>query len=222
MKILNLYAGIGGNRKFWKNVEVTAVENNEQIAKIYQDFFPKDRVIVADAHQYLLDHYKEFDFIWSSPPCPTHSDFRRCRVHRGLSEAVYPNMELYQEIILLKHFALKKTKWIVENVKPYYELLIKANKLHRHLFWSNFSITRFDNPDDRKHENILGTSTVYGFNLKKYRVDYDKQKQQSYLKRKILRNMVNPKLGLHILKCAYPKEVKLPKGFIKQETLYVK
>ena len=32
MKVLNLYAGIGGNRKLWKDVEVTAVENNKEIA----------------------------------------------------------------------------------------------------------------------------------------------------------------------------------------------
>ena len=37
MKVLNLYAGIGGNRKLWTDVEVTAIENNESIAAIYQD-----------------------------------------------------------------------------------------------------------------------------------------------------------------------------------------
>ena len=63
MEVLNLYAGIGGNRKLWEDVEVTAVEINEQIAQIYQDNFPNDRVIIGDAHQYLLDHFKEFDFI---------------------------------------------------------------------------------------------------------------------------------------------------------------
>lgn len=72
MKVLNLYCGIGGNRRQWENVEVTAVEHNESIAAIYKDLFPNDIVIVADAHQYLLDHYSEFDFIWASPPCPTH------------------------------------------------------------------------------------------------------------------------------------------------------
>lgn len=77
MKILNLYAGIGGNRKMWgDNHEIVAVEYDETIAKIYKDHFPNDEVIVADAHQFLLDHYKEFDFIWSSPPCQTHSSFR--------------------------------------------------------------------------------------------------------------------------------------------------
>ena len=130
MEILNLYAGIGGNRKLWGDEhEITAVEINPEIAKIYQDFFPNDKVIITDAHQYLLEHFKEFDFIWSSPPCPSHSDIRRCGTHRGQNKAVYPNMQLYEEIILLKHFALIETKWIVENVKPYYNLLIEGKKI---------------------------------------------------------------------------------------------
>ncbi|MDF1498839.1 MAG: DNA cytosine methyltransferase, partial [Patescibacteria group bacterium] len=128
MKILNLYSGIGGNRKLWTpkgdDHTITAVEYKPEIAKIYQDFFPNDKVIVADAHQYLLDHYNEFDFIWSSPPCPTHSDIRRCGVKAGQYKALYPAMELYQEIILLRHFS--NGKWVVENVKPYYKPLIEA------------------------------------------------------------------------------------------------
>ena len=41
MKILNLYAGIGGNRKLWGDEhKITAVENDPKIAKIYQEFFP--------------------------------------------------------------------------------------------------------------------------------------------------------------------------------------
>ena len=43
MKILNLYAGIGGNRKLWgNNHEIVAVENDINIAKIYKDFYPND------------------------------------------------------------------------------------------------------------------------------------------------------------------------------------
>lgn len=69
MKILNLYAGIGGNRKLWGNEhEITAIENVKSIAEIYKKFYPKDNVVIDDAHDYLLKHYKEFDFIWSSPP----------------------------------------------------------------------------------------------------------------------------------------------------------
>jgi len=41
LKVLNLYAGIGGNRKLWRDVDVIAVEINPEIAKIYQDFMNK-------------------------------------------------------------------------------------------------------------------------------------------------------------------------------------
>jgi len=193
LSILNLYCGIGGNRKLWENCDVTAVELDPDIAKIYQDFFPNDKMVVADAHQYLLDHYKEFDFIWSSPPCPTHSDIRRCGVHKGQYEAKYPDMKLYEEIILLKHFAPKNTKWVVENVKPYYKLLIPAIEMHRHLFWSNFYISNVKISDTRTHNDIVGSSTVYGFNINKYKADN---------KRKILRNMVNPEVGKEVLEQA--------------------
>src|SRR4030042_5090482 len=115
MKILNLYAGIGGNRKLWTDVEVTAVENNPQIAKIYQDFFPNDKVIVADAHQYLLEHFKEFEFIWSSPPCPSHSRTNYFLKGKGIYR--YPGMELWQEIIFLTNFY--KGRFCVENVISY-------------------------------------------------------------------------------------------------------
>jgi DNA (cytosine-5)-methyltransferase 1 len=72
-KILNLYACLGGNRYKWDEVakevnlqiEVTAVEYDAEIAKAYQERFPNDKVIVADAHEYLLQNFKNFDFIWS-------------------------------------------------------------------------------------------------------------------------------------------------------------
>ena len=46
MKILNLYCGIGGNRKLWGDKhQITAVENNDKIAQIYNDFFPRDFIL---------------------------------------------------------------------------------------------------------------------------------------------------------------------------------
>ena len=78
-KILNCYACLGGNRAKWDEVaeiEVTAIELDPKLARMYKERFLNDTVIVADAHQYILDHYKEFDFIWSSPPCPSHSRVR--------------------------------------------------------------------------------------------------------------------------------------------------
>lgn len=69
-KILNLYAGIGGNRKKWgDDYDITAVELNEEVANVYNRYFPNDKIIIGDAHEYLLKHVNEFDFIWASPPC---------------------------------------------------------------------------------------------------------------------------------------------------------
>ena len=187
MKVLNLYAGIGGNRKLWTDVEVTAIELNPQIAKIYQDFFPQDKVIVADAHQYLLEHFNEFEFIWSSPPCPTHSKMGKLNT---LRKVPYPDMKLYEEILLLKHYF--KGNYVVENVIAFYEPLIKPQELQRHHFWTNFPITLKEFPSEKtctiKDRERL--SVLFGFNLDKYTgID----------KRHCLRNCVLPELGLHIL-----------------------
>ncbi len=190
MKILNLYAGIGGNRKLWKDAQVVAVENNPVIAKIYKDLFPEDEVIVGDAHEYLRNHYKEFDFIWSSPPCQSHSSFRHniCVRFRG-TEAIYPDMTLYQEILFLKHHAT--CKWVVENVKPYYEPLIKPDQvLQRHLFWSNFEIPKKEfEKDNIRTAQIPQLQEKYGFDLSKYKLPN---------KRQILRNCVEPELGKYV------------------------
>ena len=153
MKILNLYAWIWGNRKLrWDENEITAVELDPDIAKIYKDFYPNDEVVVADAHQYLLENYKEFDFVWSSPPCQSHSSFRQnIGVRYRWVAAVYPDMKLYQEILFLQ--ANFKGKRVVENVKPYYIPLIQPTQiLQRHLFRSNFEIPKqeFEKDNIRK------------------------------------------------------------------------
>jgi DNA (cytosine-5)-methyltransferase 1 len=196
IKILNLYAGIGGNRKLWDgDIEVTAVENNQEIAKIYQDFFPQDKVIITDAHQYLLEHFQEFDFIWSSPPCPTHSKIRNeAGVGCGQNNAIYPDMNLYQEIILLKHF-FKSKKWIVENVIPYYKPLIHGKIIGRHIFWSNFNISKIKVSNDKIN---LGKMIDY-----RKKADLSKYNLNSNFERTILRNMVNSELGLHIFRMAF-------------------
>lgn len=194
MKILNLYAGIGGNRKLWGDEhEITAVELDPKIAKIYQDNFPNDKIIVGDAHEYLRLHFKEFDFIWSSPPCQSHSSFRKniCVRFRG-TEPVYPSMILYEEILFLQHHA--ECKWVVENVKPYYKVLIEGKLLQRHLFWSNFDITDANiEKDNIRTAQIPDLEKKYGYDLSKYKLSN---------KRQVLRNCVEPKLGLHILNCA--------------------
>ena len=191
IRVLNLYAGIGGNRKLWENVEVTAVEHDPEIAKIYQDNFPGDTVIVGDAHEYLLKHYRDFDFIWSSPPCPTHSRIRKTGVLGDRYPALYPDIRLWEEVTLLKHFA--KCKWVVENVRLYYKpIVFPSFELDRHWFWSNFYVQpkQFSERDVAHNQINGGNHEIFGFNIAKYDVAD---------KRRLLRNMVNPEVGAHIL-----------------------
>lgn len=145
-KVLNLYACLGGNRYKWDEVaqeagvkmEVTAVELDPEAARLYQERFPNDNVVIGDAHQYLIDHYKEFHFIWSSPPCPTHSRINTSYKNQKNMKIRYPDMKLYEEIIILSHFF--DGKYCVENVISYYDPLIPAKKRGRHLYWTNFNL----------------------------------------------------------------------------------
>jgi len=213
LKILNLYACLGGNRYKWnevkEDIEVVAVEWDEELAKLYQDRFPNDTVIVADAHQYLLDHYQEFDFIWSSPPCPTHSRARFSR--RNTTTPIYPDMKLYQEIIFLDKWV--KGKYVVENVIPYYEPLIPAQKRGRHLYWTNFNLP--NDLNERKASIMEGKNEVqkwcefHNFDFTKY-----KGKQRTD---KIARNLVDYEAGKTIFETALGN---IRKSNVKQTELF--
>ena len=227
MKILNLYACLGGNRYKWDevtDVDVTAVELDPELARLYQDRFPNDKVIVADAHQYLLDHYQEYDFIWSSPPCPTHSRMRKTNTGEGerKSKATYSDMKLYEEILLLQHFY--KGKYCVENVIPYYEPLIPSKKRGRHLYWTNFNLPNV--LSIRKKEDFITSSNVKELSLFH---DYDLNKLSMFKKftytshsggvriDKIGRNLVDYEAGKTILETALGI---ITKSNIKQTELF--
>ncbi len=157
MRVLNLYAGVGGNRKLWDGCDVTAVENDERIATVYQRLYPNDTVIVGDAHQYLLDHADEYDFIWTSPPCQTHSRMMKATRHKTKR---YSDMSLYQEILFLQHFY--KGQWVVENVNPYYDALIKPTQIvGRHYFWSNLDLL-WEIQDVKRPANFINTANLAG------------------------------------------------------------
>lgn len=201
MKILNLYACLGGNRYKWDevadNLEITAVELDPEAARLYQERFPNDTVIVADAHQYLLDHYKEFDFIWSSPPCPSHSRINNSQYTRESWKPKYPDMKLYEEIIFLDNFY--NGKYCIENVIPYYTPLIPAQQRGRHLYWTNFvlpnNINERKNPDlSRTKDLITALSNYHDYDFKKYKGE------QSV--RKMARNLVDYEAGKTILETA--------------------
>ena len=198
-KILNLYACLGGNRYKWDEVadiEVTAVELDPELSRMYQERFPNDIVIIADAHQYLLDHYKEFDFIWTSPPCPTHSKSRFWAY--GKTMPVYPDMKLYEEIIFLQHHSLDNQKWVVENVNGYYEPLIECKKQGRHLFWSNFELPTINKKDITGQMNF---KSEYKPLIDFHKIEkFDYSGEQNKLK--ILRNLVDYEVGKSILERA--------------------
>lgn len=232
MKALNLYAGIGGNRKLWEDVEVTAVENDPEIAEVYQHYFPHDKVIVGDAHQYLLEHYQEYQegFIWSSVPCTKHT-----RMNVNFNLVRYPDMRLYEEIIFLNTWF--KGKFTVENVIPYYgkgEGLIlpelPVQQFNRHLFWANFKINTTDKRNPPKQiQNIVAQKTKrkrksfdgeivnvkpslprFGFDLSE--VSFNKTRKDA-----VLRNCVDPEVGLMILNCA--RNI-ITKSDVKQTELF--
>jgi DNA (cytosine-5)-methyltransferase 1 len=198
MKVLNLYACLGGNRFKWTDCEVTAVELDPELARMYQERFPNDTVIVVDAHQYLLDHYKEFDFIWTSPPCPTHSRARywNSSNYDTTTDAIYPDMKLYQEILFLQHYF--KGKYVVENVIPYYEPLIPAKKRGRHLYWTNFNLP--NNMNERIFK-ISSTKNEVKELEKFHKIDLSNYKGEQRLD-KIGRNLVDYEAGKTIFECA--------------------
>lgn len=203
MKILNLYACLGGNRYKWDevadNLEITAVELDPEAARLYKERFPKDEVIVADAHRYLLDHYKEFDFIWSSPPCPTHSRARywKSSNYDTTINPIYPDLKLYEEILFLQHY-FKTGKYVVENVIPYYEPLISAQKRGRHLYWTNFNLP--NDLNDRRFAISQAKHELKGL-CKFHEYDFNQYKgEQSILK--MARNLVDYEAGKTILETA--------------------
>lgn len=211
-EILNLYACLGGNRYKWDEVakeagitiKVTAIELDEELAKLYQERFPNDTVIIADAHRYMLENFKKFDFIWSSPPCPSHSKVRITQKTRESFTFLYPDLKLYEEVIFLDNFF--EGKYVVENVIPYYEPLIQGKKRGRHLYWTNFNLP--SNIKERKLDGILCSMDDEIDTLCKFH-DYDFYKYKGNQRRdKIARNLVDYEAGRTIFEIALGIEKK--------------
>ena len=77
-KSLDLFCGAGGASKGLADAgfEVTGIDI------IYQSFHPanliesvsgKYKFLQRDVMMLTVDFFRQFDFIWASPPCPTHS-----------------------------------------------------------------------------------------------------------------------------------------------------
>jgi DNA (cytosine-5)-methyltransferase 1 len=194
MKVLNAYAGLGGNRKSWTGCQVTAIELDPKIAAVYQRLYPNDIVIIGDAHEYLLAHHQEFDFIWASPPCQSHSRMIRSGRNR---KPRYPDLKLYEEILLLTHDF--KGDWVVENVKPYYKPLVEYQNIGRHVFWSNFDIGHMEEP---KFKNFINRQNLEAKQalMEWLGIYYEENIYygNNHCPTQILRNCVHPDVGLHI------------------------
>ena len=204
IRVLNLYACLGGNRYKWDEVakeagleiEVIAIELDAELARLYQERFTNDIVIVTDAHDYLLKNYMNFDFIWSSPPCPSHSKARFWAFGKNGLNPEYPDLKLYEEILFLKHHFFGK--WCVENVNPYYEPLIEAQKRERHLYWTNFKLPNIiSNRNDTKLVQASKMQDLCDFH------DYDFRKYKGKQRvLKIARNLVDYEAGKTIFQTA--------------------
>ena len=200
MKILNLFAGIGGNRLLWDNVlpgvKVTAVEFDHEIAKAYAKRYPNDNVIVGDAWDYAAKNYLDFDFIWASPPCQTHSRLNIANNIRNDRTKRLPDFRLYELIVYLQYFC--KKSFVVENVVPFYEPLIKPTvKIGRHYFWSNFYISEkhFEKSTKLLKDIVISDFTDFDLSLFKNIKN----------KRQVIRNQVDSNLGKYILGCSLDK-----------------
>lgn len=196
MKVLNLYSGIGGNRKLWDECLVTAVELDPKIARNYKERFPQDVVLVDDAHKYLLENAEHFDFIWSSPPCQSHSRMAKAGRNR---KPRYPDLQLYEEILFLQNNY--SGKYVVENVVPYYTPLIEPTaKIGRHIFWSNVDLSGIE--DVARPKGFINKTTVAGSEeLKEWLgIHYDGNiyYDGNHCPAQVLRNAVHPELGSRI------------------------
>lgn len=198
IKVLNLYAGVGGNRKLWEGVDVVAVENDPKIAAVYRRLYPDDTVIEGDAHEYPLLNYQDFDFIWSSPPCQSHSKMAIATRHKLKR---YPDMSLYQQIIFLQTYC--KGKFVVENVVPYYTPLIKGQRMGRHIFWANFD---FEDCNIQTPPNFISKCNLAGKQALMDWLDIHYEENiyygNNHCPAQILRNCVHPIVGNHLFAAA--------------------
>ena len=104
-------------------------------------------------------------------------------------------MKLYQEIIFLQYNSPEGQKWVVENVKPYYQTLIKPSvELQRHLLWCNFEIPIKNFTQSKlRSAQISDLQDYLGMDISQFKIQN---------KRQILRNCLHPQIGEYIFNLA--------------------
>lgn len=206
MKILNLFAGIGGNRTLWgEEHEIVAVESNQQILDIYISRFPNDEYVLGDALTVLRQHGEEFDFIWASPSCTTHTSMNVLTKGKyGTLPEIPDDRSLYGLIRWLQIWF--KGKWVVENVKDYMGFLIPpTSNLDRHYFWSNFTIPEKSFPREGNIAKEDFASLARFHKINENIIPFYKWDRNHDFRWTVLRNCVDYRIGKYILDCAQNK-----------------
>lgn len=109
-RALDLFSGGGGAGYGYKQAgfDVTGIDNRPQ------PNYAGDRLVIADALDYLAKHGHEYDFIHASPPCQGYSDARNLGKARNGSFPEYPLLIEPTRVLLQK---LGKP-YVIETVKP--------------------------------------------------------------------------------------------------------
>ncbi|MCE4607314.1 MAG: DNA cytosine methyltransferase [Desulfurococcales archaeon] len=198
IKILDLFAGMGGVAKgiqgyldkLGLDYEYIAVDIDPIVLKLHKEFNPKSIVIRRDAYSFTVDELMQYDFIWASPPCQSHSKLNAIR------KRFNPDHRLWY---LIHRLYNTYRPFVVENVQLYYKPLFKPKtKIGRHLFWSNLPIT--DKCSIHLPYKELKMMNIHDL------IEYHKVPTKiligvSYMrKRKYLRNMVHYSISYCIMK----------------------
>lgn len=95
---------------------------------------------------------------------------------------------------------------MVENVVPYYDPLIPARQLGRHLFWANFHIGSFEPPkqpaDFIKTQDRQMLMDWLGIHF-----EGNLYLGGNHCPLQVFRNCVHPDLGQHVFECAEARDL---------------
>jgi len=211
IRILDLFCGVGGVARGFQNFlldngiefEYYAIDIDKRVLKAHKLLNPYSKTICRDAWSIDDKEFKEFDLIWASPPCETHSKSRFLNIN---AKPTKPDMRLYN---LIERLWSLNMPFIVENVEPYYRPPIKPIvKVGRHVLWSNLCIKPFK----LNLQNFMDVKDDIHKLIKYHEIPFELSiKLLKILKKKTrdaLRDMVHWRIAYNIAKQVIPQVIK--------------